>query len=148
MPAPKGSKNAQKMKTEDLQLEAYHDYCEWVAAGKSKDSWRWRKDNRMMCTWQTIEKYMIEDPVKFKPIHMQAAKCDSKAYWEQIVADSAIGKNEKANTASLQMIMRNKFGWDKQQSETNENRSHVLDIAKGLRSETVSQTETSDINGD
>lgn len=127
MPAPKGSKNGQKMKTDDIQLEAYHDYCDWVASGKSKDSWRWRKDNRLMCTWDTMEKYMREDPIKFPPIQMLAARCDAKAYWEKIVEDSAVGTNEKANTASLQMIMRNKFGWDKQNQEKDATAEQKLD---------------------
>ena len=45
---------------------------------------------------------------------------ETKGYqrWEAIAEASATGENEKANTASLQMVMRNKFGWDKKEEPT------------------------------
>jgi hypothetical protein len=140
-----GNKNAQKLMSEpELKQLAYIDYCEWVASGKSKDSWRWRKDDRLLCTFKTMERYMAESPTEFPAIKMEGAKCDSKAYWESVVADSATGKNKQANTASLQMLMRNKFGWDKHDQSIETNESHVQQIAKDIRSDTLSKAETCD----
>ena len=110
--APKGNKNGLKLKDSEVRQLAYTQYCEHLAKGKSKRSWYF-KHPQLSCTWETIEKYLL-DEIEFDPIHKKIAEAQGFGYWEEVVEDSAIGKNQAANTASLQMVMRNKFAWDKE----------------------------------
>ncbi len=112
MSAAKGNTYAVKLKDNNLKIEAYKDYCAHLAAGKGRKGWRWRKDDRLLCTYLTIEKWIKEEPEVFNSIQKEIALCDGYDHWEAVVAASAKGENEKANTASLQMIMRNMHGWD------------------------------------
>ena len=114
--APKGNKNGLKLKDGDVRQKAYQDYCDHLAKGKTKRSWYFEHKD-LTCTWETFEKY-IKDNVEFDPIKMKIAKSKGLSVWEQHVEDAALGVNEKANTASLQMAMRNKFGWDKDEKGT------------------------------
>jgi len=109
--APKGNNFGLKLKEPDIRQEAYKKYCEHLAKGKSKRSFVFRSLD-YSCHWQTLESY-IKDKEEFDPLQMEYAKCDGYAEWEQVVEDSARGINKDANTASLQMLMRNKFDWDK-----------------------------------
>lgn len=128
-----GKKNAQKLKTPDLKKMAYEQYCQHLAEGKAKKSWYFEHPE-LMLTWQTMEKYIAEDPSFFNPIHKEVAFAKGYQVWENIVSDSAKGTNKEANTASLQMVMRNKYDWDKEnsgQKETSE--PLVKSIAKMWR---------------
>lgn len=106
-----GNTNGVKLKDSEVRQEAYRQYCAHLAKGKSKRSFVFEHPE-LTCHWQTIESYM-KDTTEFNPIMKEVAICKGYAHWEQVVEDSATGINEKANTASLQMKMRNKFGWDK-----------------------------------
>lgn len=117
--APKGNKNPVKLKTPDLKAEAYRQYCEHIAQGIPQDAWCFDHPE-LTLTSETMEKYISEDPIAFDPIHKRKAQAAGYKLWFAVVAESAKGNNEKANTASLQMIMRNKFKWDKQQHVTHE----------------------------
>lgn len=100
-----------KLKDKEVRQEAYRQYCAHLAKGKSKRSFVFEHPE-LTCHWQTIESYM-KDTEEFNPIQKEVALCKGYAHWEQVVEDSATGVNEKANTASLQMKMRNQFNWDK-----------------------------------
>lgn len=115
--APIGNQNALKLRDSDLRKKAYKQYCEWLARGKSQKSFTFVEVD-LMCTYRTIESYMKTDPIDFPSLHMELAKCKGYAEWEQVVEDSARGINKDANTASLQMLMRNKFDWDKTTMES------------------------------
>lgn len=110
--APCGNRNGIKLKDSEIRQLAYTQYCEHLAKGKSKRSWYF-KHPQLSCTWETIEKYLL-DEIEFDPIHKKIAEAQGFGFWEGVVEDSAIGKNQAANTASLQMVMRNKFSWDKE----------------------------------
>jgi len=110
--APVGNKNGTKLKDPDIRQLAYSQYCAHLAKGKSKRSWFFEHPE-FRCTWETLEKY-LDNEVEFDPLHKKIAETKGFAYWEEVVEDSAIGKNKDANTASLQMLMRNKYSWDKQ----------------------------------
>ena len=111
--APKGNKNATKLKTSELKTEAYKQYCAHLAKGKSKKSWCFEHPE-LTLTFETMDKYIDNSVIDFPPIHKKVAETKGFAFWEQVVEDSAIGKNKDANTASLQMLMRNKYSWDKE----------------------------------
>lgn len=111
MGAPVGNKNGIKLKDPNIRQLAYSQYCAHLAKGKSKRSWYFEHPE-FRCTWETLEKY-LDDQVEFDPLHKKIAEVKGFAYWEGVVEDSATGKNKEANTASLQMLMRNKYAWDK-----------------------------------
>jgi hypothetical protein len=121
MVAQPGNQLAKKLDTPELRKWAYESYCAHLAKGKSKKSWNLKTP--VTLTWETMEKYIKDDPNEFDPTHKELAISDGFAIWEQVVEDSAIGKNKEANTASLQMLMRNKFSWDKR-DETLEDKAN------------------------
>jgi hypothetical protein len=102
-------------------IKAIAEFLKWLEMGKSVKSFSYQdpEDENEICSWASVVRYM-KDPDFIKehglhclPEQKERAKSKGYAIWEKHVEDSAIGLNEKANTASLQMIMRNKFGWDK-----------------------------------
>jgi hypothetical protein len=131
---PLDNKNGIKLKDPDIRQEAYRQYCAHLAKGKSKRSFVFRHPE-FSCHWVTLESY-IKDKVEFDPVQMELAKCEGYARWEQVVEDSAEGKNKDANTASLQMLMRNKYDWDKkeevQQQQATEQIQFAISEAKDM----------------
>lgn len=130
-PAPKGNQYGLKLKDPDIRQQAYEQYCEHLAKGKSKKSWYFEHE-QLTCTWETMEKY-LEDEREFDPIHKKISESKGYARWEQVVEDSAVGANKDANTASLQMVMRNKFGWDKERPSNSEHRGDIGRLADAIR---------------
>ena len=129
----KGHKNAQKLKTPDLKQLAYDQYCAHIASGMVKKSWYFEHPE-LTLTWETMEKYIATDPCNFDPRKKEAAFAKGYQYWEKVVNSSAEGKNKDANTATLQMLMRNKFGWDKEESgQKDTTQPLVVEIAKQWR---------------
>jgi hypothetical protein len=111
MSAEIGNQYAKKLTTPELCKLAYESYCAHLAKGKDKKSWNLKEPVKL--TWETMEKYIRENPQVFDPIDKQIAESDGYCLWEQVVEDAALGKNKDHNTATLQMKMRCKFGWDR-----------------------------------
>ncbi len=105
------------LKEEALRKKAYQAYCSWIAKGKLKTSFNFEIQGNKIY-WRTIESYIKNYPLEMDTIHKEFAECKGLEKWETICEQSAEGLNTKANTASLQMVMRNKFGWDKQEKKT------------------------------
>lgn len=145
-PPPPGNKRGTKLKDPDVRQEAYKSYCEHLAKGKSKRSWFFEHPE-LTCTYQTMEDY-IKDEREFSPIHMQTAMSKGYARWEQIVEDGAEGINQNVNPACLQMVMRNKFGWDKQREGNSEHRGDIGRLADALRGKFEPSSEGSDSESD
>lgn len=114
MVAPKGNDFGLKLKSAEIRQEAFKKYCEWLSLGKASRSFTFEKDD-CKCVGRTMESYIKDNAEEFPSIHTEFAKCQGYAKWEQIAEDSASGLNKEANTASLQMIMRNKYEWDKKE---------------------------------
>jgi hypothetical protein len=108
-----GNQYAKKLSTLELKKEAFAQYLAHLSKGKSKKSW-WFDHPDLTLTWETMDKYIRDEPDIFDPLQIVQAKSKGYQIWEQVVEDSARGDNKDANTASLQMLMRNKFGWDKE----------------------------------
>ncbi len=124
-----GNQVARKLNTPELCKFAYESYCAHIAKGKSKKSWNLRSPVKL--TWETMERYIKESPEVFDPIDKELAWSDGFGIWEQVVEDSAIGRNKEANTASLQMLMRCKYGWDRKDKEQDDD-STALDANEKL----------------
>ena len=92
---------------------AYQSYCDHLAKGRFKESWRYvNEDTGSHWTYKSIDKWM-RDANEFAPEKLEVANAEGFAFFEKILLDSCSGVNTKANVASLQMTMRNKYGWDK-----------------------------------
>jgi hypothetical protein len=111
MPAPLGNQYNLALKSPELRQEVYMAFCEWIALGKSPYSFHWKKDE-FKIAGRSFLTYLEKFPEELLSIHKEFADAQGYARWEQIVEDSASGVNKEANTASLQMVMRNKFDWD------------------------------------
>lgn len=110
--AQKGNQNAKKLTTDELKIQAYDQYCAHIAKGKDKKSWFFKHPD-LTLTWQTMERYIADDPVVFNPLKKELAYSEGYQHWEAIAEGLADGSNKKACVPALQMIMRNKFKWDR-----------------------------------
>jgi len=129
--APKGNKSGVSLKDKELRQRAYKSFCAHLAKGKAIKSW-WYQEGEYSCVWATMLSY-IQDTIEFDPLQRTIAEAQGYNEWEEISELSAKGKN-KANTASLQMVMRNKFGWDKeQQAKPVPNDPAINELLKGIK---------------
>lgn len=116
MVAAKGNKYATKLTTDELKRMAYDQYCAHLAKGKITRSWYFEHPDLTLCG-KRMEDLIKQNPQDFPAIKKDVAFAKGLKVWESVCEDSANGENRKANTASLQMIMRNKFGWDKEEKK-------------------------------
>lgn len=116
--APKGSKNCEKLSTPELRREAYEDFCAHVAKGKNKSSWYFKHEYAGV-GYRRLQAYLKEYAHEFDPEELEVALAKGYQKWETIVEEAAQGNNKDANPACLQMVMRNKFGWDKPDHRVN-----------------------------
>ena len=116
----KGTKRRVAVKNPKTRQMAYLDFCDHIANGFSRSSWRFRGPSTgskagESCTFEAMEGYM-KDTKEFDPELMRKAVCDGLFLWERRISDAAIGANKAANIAGMQMFMRNVFGWDRPDS--------------------------------
>jgi hypothetical protein len=107
-----GNQVNKKLTTDELKLEAYAQYCAHIAQGMPKKAWCFRHPT-LSLTWETMEKYIKNEPAVFDLTHKKLAEADSLKHWFSYLGDSARGKNKDANVASLQIILRNMHAWDR-----------------------------------
>ena len=82
--APKGNKNGTKLKEPNYRQEAYKQYCAHIAAGYSKKSWHFKHPTdiyKSLC-YETMERYMEENPIEFHPILKQIADAEGMKWYE------------------------------------------------------------------
>lgn len=115
----KGNKNGVKLKLPQIRQEAYRQYCNWIANGKPKKAWSFEHPKHTCC-WRTMEKYIVENPLEFQPLHKEIAHCKGYCRWFELGIKMVEGKIEKCQPAVYQMIMRNMFGWDRENSTNKE----------------------------
>lgn len=133
--APKGNTfNKCKALTDDEHKHlAFKSFCNHVANGKVIQSWSY-ENGEFMCCYKTMQKYMQENTKDFPTIKFNAALAAGYRKWENVCDDSAEGSNRKANVASLNMLMRNKYGWDKREDKdqpaTQSDVKEVMDLIK------------------
>jgi len=131
--APLGNKNNVALPTLELKLKAYKTFCDHLAKGSVKQSWYY-DDGKYMCSYQTLMSYIKESPVDFPAIQKEVAYSKGFQQWESVLSGSGTGENKNASTASLQMIMRNKYGWDKAEKEkksSGNTAQDIIDVANG-----------------
>lgn len=138
------NKSAVKLATDDLITEAFQDYCDHLRGGWTKGSWSFHKNGKAICTHDTMDRYLEDRPDVCDSQQYKIAVAQGYKRWERVVNDSADGTNRKANTASLQMLMRNKFGWDAKNSEdgNKEALSNLLKFAESFATARASLPQT------
>lgn len=128
-----GKKNARKLKSETIMEQVYRSYCEHLSLGFTKKSWHFDQFG-ITLTWETMEKYIAQEPHNFDPVKKEIAFAKGMHLWEKVLNDLADGTNTEANIAALQMLMRNKYGWDKEDPSGKENsRPIIKELAKRWR---------------
>lgn len=133
-----GNTCAVKLNSDELKRDAYAQYCAHIASGIPKKAWCFEHPE-LTLTWETMEKYIREEPGVFDPIHKKVSETKSLKYWFSILAASATGDNKDANTASLQIIMRNKFKWDMKDAQQDEDTSESAQAHNQLMKEISQQ---------
>ena len=135
MPAPRKNKNATKLKDKKTKLMAYKQYCAWISSGKTKKGFVFEHPS-LSITWETIEKYIRND-VDFDPIHKEIAQAKSLAHWEDLGVNMMLGEVKGCQPAIYQMMMRNKFGWGRDNNDRAETTEPLVKaIAKMWRDKT------------
>jgi len=124
-----GNKNAVKLTTPELKTEAYRQYCAWIASGWSKESFVF-KHPELTISYKSMEKYIRENPVEFPPLHKEIAECESLHKWENEGVSMMQGKVDKCQPAIYQMMMRNKFKWDKEEKKEDTLEADVRTLIK------------------
>ena len=130
--APLGNKNRCVLQDPKVRQKAFESFCAHRAKGKSQRSWWYEDKDGNSCTWETLAKYVNNNPIEFDPVKLKVAESKGFEHWEEVAELSAKGKN-KANTASLQMVMRNKFGWDKEEAQVKKS-TYIIQVPNDLAS--------------
>lgn len=139
MAAHLGNDYGLALKDPAIRQKAYKSFCDHLAKGKSQKSWFF-EEGEHLCCYKTMLSYIQNNPKEFPPIQREIAETKGYQYWESVVEASAEGRNPTANTASLQMVMRNKFGWDKEQKTGNTQYTIKVNsdgLATGVSTETL-----------
>lgn len=113
----KGNSHGTKLKNPSIRKEAFKQYCDWIASGKSKEGWCFEHPE-FSVTFRTLEKYIKDNPNEFPPLQKEQAETKSYQVWEQRGYEMMIGNIKGCQPAIYQMFMRNKFGWDKESRVT------------------------------
>ena len=126
MVAPKGNDYNKALKTKAQKLKVFKDYCEFIATGKSKESWYYHKDG-LKIGWQSMETYIKTDQDLKPYTHLKAdAESESLRVFEAKGLNMMDGKVDKCQPAIFQMFMRNKFGWDKKDSLSDKDQASLI----------------------
>ena len=124
------NQNGVKLKDPDIRQIAYEQYCSHLAAGNGKKSWCFEHPE-FSCTYKTMDKY-IKDEVEFLPLKKELAEIKGYGVWERLAQDTAKGSNKDANVAALQMLMRNKYKWDRHDQVFDEDDGTALEANEKL----------------
>lgn len=113
--APIGNKNGIKLKEPDHRQMAYQQYCAHLAAGYSKRSWCYRHptDLTKSLTYETMEKYVKENPIEFDTILMEMSISDGMKWFEDEGRKLMQGRYKNGSPEVWKTCMRNKYSWDK-----------------------------------
>lgn len=117
-----GNKNAVKLHTSELKQEAYRQYCKHLEDGNPKEAFCYDDPNDpdLFITFQTMDKYIKEDPVEFPPIKMERALNKRYQHWFNEGKTIMKGGYPGGSPVVWQTIMRNIFKdqkWDAKDPE-------------------------------
>jgi hypothetical protein len=144
-PAPPGNKLAVKLKDPDVRQEAYDQYCTHIASGLPKQAFFFDHPTHSV-SWETMDRYIAENPSEFPAIKMEQAKSARYKYWLSHGSMLMRGKYKGGSPTVWTVIMRNIFkdiGWDREQIQET-NKAHVQRLAESIRGDALSEAENGD----
>lgn len=112
-----GNDRSLKLKTPELRKKVFDHFCEHVRQGFSKECWHYSDETGLSLTLDAFDRYMREYEHEFDMQKYKSAFNEGLKFHEQLACDIATGTNPKGNVAALQMILRNKYGWDKKKEQ-------------------------------
>lgn len=136
----------QTLKSPEVRKKVFKSFCEWMSEGKMKKSFYY-DDGVTKISWQAMKRYIKLYPHDMPAVDLEIAIAQGVGYWEEEVGKAALGQNRKANFSCLQMILRNKCGWDRSDrnpdddisdEEREDKFSDVKDFFRALRGEDLS----------
>lgn len=130
-----GNTNKLKLKTEELQKKAYEAYCQWLSIGRGKQGFVFdyimeETGKEDSITWATMEKYIKDQRFDLNPLHKERAESLGYQTWENTGIMMMQGQMEKCQPAIYQMMMRNKYGWDKETKVSHVNEADAKKFMK------------------
>jgi hypothetical protein len=140
-----GNKHGLKLKDLEVRQQAYIQYCAHIASGMPKESFVFDHREHSV-TWETMDRYIKENPCEFPAILMQIARAKRYEFWLQEGISLMRGLYKGGSPVVWQTIMRNMFkaeGWDREQVARDQ-KPHVEQLAAAIRNEPISETEASD----
>lgn len=79
-------------------------------------------------SYSSLSPYMKNHEDLFPPEEIQFAETQGHKKWEKIVFDAALGKYQGHSAPLIQMIMRNKYDWDKDTRNKEEVRPVTVNV--------------------
>jgi hypothetical protein len=129
-----GNANRLKIKSEELQKVAFAIYCDWLAMGRDKKGFVCdyvdENGKEGSVTYQTIENYVKSQRFDLDPSQQERAECLGFARWETTGIQMMTGEMKNCQPAIYQMMMRNKYSWDK---EAKSSHVHETDAKKFMQ---------------
>jgi len=118
------SNKYEKYKDTGLLQDAYEHFCKHLSEGYIRESWYYEDEENNFClSYQTLMKYIKEHQSDFPAYKEQIAYSKGYKKWEKIATQGVGDDKIVKNPACLQMILRNKYGWDKKKEDVQTNTS-------------------------
>lgn len=115
-----GNQHAKKLKTIEIKMKVYKDYCDHIAEGWPKKAWYYEKDGLTIC-YKTMENYLKTDN-DFPSSHKTIAEAKALRKYIEWGRAMMLGQVEKSQPALFQILMRNMFGWDRDKENKTESK--------------------------
>lgn len=114
--APAGNKYGTKLKDPNYRQLAYEQWCKHISEGYSKKSWHFKHptDKSKCICWETMERYIEENPTEFDPFLLKQAYSEAYKMFEIEGFKLMRGQYRNGSPETWKTFMRNKFNWDKE----------------------------------
>lgn len=112
-----GNNNGTILKEPEARQAAFKDFCRHLAEGYPIKAWSFRQEP-YRCSWATMLRYIKENPSEFDTFLKEEAEANSYKKWFGKGVNLSDG-NVKGNPSpqTWATIMRNMFGWDKEEKD-------------------------------
>lgn len=108
-----GNKLQEKLTTPELRQKVFEHYLRHIEKGKDKKRWYYDEDG-ITLIYESLTYYFERYPEEFDSDKRGMAENKGFQIWEEVCEQTAKGKDKEASIPALNMVMRNKYGWDKE----------------------------------
>lgn len=116
----------------DLRQSSWIAYCEWIAIGKSKESFAFF-DGHYWVTYPLIEQIARDKPEEMPMDALKCAEAYSAEHWEGTGEEIMLGRVKNCQTSIWHAFMRNKFKWDQAYGRTDELQPDLVKFIGALK---------------